>query len=87
MASTLETVAALKRPIQQWTRGWMMGPPAEAKAAQLHLASGEQIWVVGRAGVIGDGDAIHLSAHEGEQPIFGRNLTQQRLIGSLAIVC
>jgi hypothetical protein len=57
MSSTLETVVALKRPIQQWTRGWMLGPPANTKAAQLGLRSGEQIWVVGRAGVIGDGDA------------------------------
>jgi len=57
MTTTLDTVVALKRPIQQWTRGWMMGPPADAKAAQIGLASGEQIWVVGRAGVLGDCDA------------------------------
>lgn len=57
MTTTLDTVVALKRPIQQWTRGWMMGPDADSKATEIGLQSGEQLWVVGRAGVLGNCDA------------------------------
>ena len=57
MATTLATVIELKRPIQQWTRGWMMGPSTDRTAAAIGLASGEQLWVVGRAGVLGNCDA------------------------------
>lgn len=57
MASTIEIIQNLKRPIQQWTRGWMLGPPNDEKAASIGLHSGQQLWVVGRAGVLGDCDA------------------------------
>ena len=53
MASALETVIELKRPIQQWTRGWMLGPLTEQRAVAIGLPSGEALWVVGRAGVLG----------------------------------
>ena len=57
MTSTLEVVAALKRPIQQWTRGWMLVPETDERGVELGLRDGEQFWIVGRAGVLGDGDA------------------------------
>ena len=57
MTSTLEAVAALKRPIQQWTRGWMLVPETDQRGVDLGLRDGEQFWIVGRAGVLGDGDA------------------------------
>ena len=57
MTSTLEAVAALKRPIQQWTRGWMLVKGTDERGVALGLRDGEQFWIVGRAGVLGDGDA------------------------------
>lgn len=54
MTSTLEAVAALKRPIQQWTRGWMLVKETDARGVALGLRDGEQFWIVGRAGVLGD---------------------------------
>ncbi len=57
MTSTLEAVAALKRPIQQWTRGWMLVKETDERGVALGLRDGEQFWIVGRAGVLGDGDA------------------------------
>lgn len=53
MTSVLDTVIELKRPIQQWTRGWMLGPSTEQRASEIGLVSGEALWVVGRAGVLG----------------------------------
>lgn len=57
MSVALDTIVALKRPIQQWTRGWMMTPRTAQRARELGLRDGEQLWIVGRAGVLGDGDA------------------------------
>jgi len=54
MASVIDTVIELKRPIQQWTRAWMLGPSTNERAASIGLPSGEALWVVGRAGVLGD---------------------------------
>jgi hypothetical protein len=52
-----EQVERVLKPIQQFVRGWMMGARADARAAQLGLPCGEALWVVGRAGVLGDSDA------------------------------
>jgi len=54
---SLAAVVDLKRPIQQWTRGWMLTKATDDKGVELGLESGRQFWICGRAGVIGDGDA------------------------------
>ncbi len=50
-------VERVLKPIQQFVRGWMTGPPTERLATDLGMASGSDLWIVGRAGVLGDGDA------------------------------
>ena len=55
-----EVPAAVERilkPIQQFVRGWMMSESTVALGKEMGLSSGNQFWVVGRAGVLGDGDA------------------------------
>jgi hypothetical protein len=56
-ADVAEQVERVLKPIQQFVRGWMLGPRADARAAQLGLPSGEALWIIGRAGVLGDSDA------------------------------
>jgi hypothetical protein len=56
-ATVAENVERALKPIQQFVRGWMTGPLAARCAAELGLVSEHQLWVVGRAGVLGDGDA------------------------------
>ncbi len=53
-----DQVERVLKPIQQFVRGWMMGPAVDAKARELRMRNGNDLWVVGRAGVIGDGDAL-----------------------------
>jgi hypothetical protein len=60
MSTRTDVAAAAERvlkPIQQFVRGWMMTPTTEARAAELGMRSGTDLWVVGRAGVLGDCDA------------------------------
>lgn len=57
-----EQVERVLKPIQQFVRGWMMGPTVDAKARELGLRNGNDLWVVGRAGVLGDGDALVAAA-------------------------
>jgi hypothetical protein len=52
-----DQVERVLKPIQQFVRGWMTGPPADRLASELGLRSGEDLWIVGRAAVLGDGDA------------------------------
>ncbi len=52
-----DQVERVLKPIQQFVRGWMTGPRADRLAGELGLRSGEDLWIVGRAGVLGDGDA------------------------------
>jgi hypothetical protein len=52
-----EQVERVLKPIQQFVRGWMTGPLADQLAAELGLQSGADLWIVGRAGVLGDCDA------------------------------
>jgi hypothetical protein len=57
-----DQVERVLKPIQQFVRGWMTGPSTDALAAELGMRSGEDLWIVGRAGVIGDGDAAVAAA-------------------------
>lgn len=51
---TVEVVGHLKQAVQQWTRGWMMTGATAARGTALGLRSGQQFWIVGRAGVLGN---------------------------------
>lgn len=55
MTTVSETVDRVFKPIQQFTRGWMMSPDTDRYGQeQLGLAPGHrQFWIVGRAGVLG----------------------------------
>lgn len=60
MAETATVQATVERafkPIQQFTRGWMMAEATYAYGVELGFATGRQFWVVGRAGVIGEAPA------------------------------
>jgi hypothetical protein len=50
-------VERILKPIQQFVRGWMMSDSTVARGKAIGLTSGNQFWIVGRAGVLGDGDA------------------------------
>jgi helix-turn-helix protein len=50
-------VERVLKPIQQFVRGWMTGPLTDRLAADLGLRSGTDLWIVGRAGVLGECDA------------------------------
>jgi hypothetical protein len=52
-----DQVERVLKPIQQFVRGWMTGPQCDRLAVDLGLQSGSDLWVVGRAGVLGNGDA------------------------------
>lgn len=52
-----DQVERVLKPIQQFVRGWMIGPLADRLAVDLGLKSGSDLWIIGRAGVLGDGDA------------------------------
>ena len=56
-ATIADQVERVLKPIQQFVRGWMTGPSTDRLAAELGMRSGEDLWIVGRAGVLGDGDA------------------------------
>jgi hypothetical protein len=49
-----DQVERVLKPIQQFVRGWMMGPSARVLAEQLGMRSENDLWIVGRAGVLGD---------------------------------
>lgn len=53
-ATVPETIERVFKPIQQFTRGWMMAPATEQYGADvLGLTRTRQFWVVGRGGVLG----------------------------------
>jgi hypothetical protein len=56
MTAADQVERALK-PIQQFVRGWMTGAPTDQLADRLGMQSGFDVWIVGRAGVLGDCDA------------------------------
>ena len=49
-----EAADRLFKPIQQFTRGWMMAKATAQRGVELGLPSGHEFWVIGRAGVLGD---------------------------------
>ncbi len=53
----LATIARVLKPIQQFVRGWMTGDETDRLAAELGLRNGNDLWIIGRAGVLGDSDA------------------------------
>lgn len=56
-AATIDVIAAIKPPIQQWVRGWMQSAETGRRGVALGLRDVDQFWIVGRAGVLGDGPA------------------------------
>ncbi len=53
-ATVPDTIERVFKPIQQFTRGWMMNPATEDYGREvLGLDRPRQFWVVGRAGVMG----------------------------------
>ena len=52
-----DQIERVLKPIQQFVRGWMTGPLTDRLAGDLGLRSGSDLWIVGRAAVLGDGDA------------------------------
>ena len=57
IVTTADQVERVLKPIQQFVRGWMIGGPNDRLAAQLGMPSSQDVWIVGRAGVLGDCDA------------------------------
>ncbi|MEZ5232424.1 MAG: hypothetical protein R2749_06915 [Acidimicrobiales bacterium] len=56
-AGVAETVERVFKPIQQFTRGWMMAKATDEHGVALGMRTGREFWVVGRAGVIGEAPA------------------------------
>lgn len=52
-ASVPETIERVFKPIQQFTRGWMMAQETDDYGVELGFRTGRQFWVVGRGGVLG----------------------------------
>jgi hypothetical protein len=50
----LATIQRVLKPIQQFVRGWMIVPETEVLAKELGLRDGHDVWVIGRAGAMGD---------------------------------
>ena len=54
-ATAAETVERTFKPIQQFTRGWMMAEATDTYGVEVvGLRTGREFWVVGRAGVMGN---------------------------------
>ena len=54
-ATVEETIERVFKPIQQFTRGWMLNPATEEWGrTNLGLDRPRQFWIVGRAGVMGN---------------------------------
>ncbi len=47
------TVTRTFKPLQQFTRGWMMADATDQWGIDLGFRTGKQFWIVGRAGVLG----------------------------------
>jgi hypothetical protein len=52
----LEAAERILKPIQQFSRGWMLDRSTAEFGVSLGLHSGEEYWIVGRAGALGDVD-------------------------------
>src|SRR5690349_1476967 len=53
IATVSETVARVFKPVQQFTRGWMMAKATDEYGIALGMRTGREFWIVGRAGVLG----------------------------------
>ncbi|MEZ5226300.1 MAG: hypothetical protein R2710_06390 [Acidimicrobiales bacterium] len=49
-----EAIERTFKPLQQFTRGWMMAPATADYGVAVGMRSGNDFWIVGRAGVMGD---------------------------------
>ena len=49
-----DAIDMVLKPIQQFTRGWMLTRSTAERGVELGLASGEDFWICGRAGVLGE---------------------------------
>jgi len=74
MQTTTAADAVLRtfKPIQQFTRGWMMSKETGEYGTSIGFANGKQFWIVGRAGVLGSCPvdvAVSALAFHGDQHI------------------
>jgi hypothetical protein len=56
-----DQVERVLKPIQQFSRGWMLRPGATDRGKELGLSE-QELWIVGRAGVLGETDAVIAAA-------------------------
>jgi len=54
VATVADTAQRILKPIQQFTRGWMLNPATDQAGIDLGLPTGDDFWIIGRAGVLGD---------------------------------
>ncbi|MGZ8615378.1 MAG: helix-turn-helix domain-containing protein [Actinomycetota bacterium] len=52
----VEAAERILRPIQQFSRGWMLERSTADYGVSLGLRTGEEYWIVGRGGALGDVD-------------------------------
>ena len=52
----LPAAERILKPIQQFSRGWMLDRATAEYGVSLGLRTGEEYWIVGRAGALGDVD-------------------------------
>jgi hypothetical protein len=91
-----QQVERVLKPIQQFVRGWMTGAPNDRLAVDLGMQSGQDLWIVGRAGVLGDGDAAVAAAGLGflapdrvraAWESLPEGLTQRQVANAYASLC
>ena len=96
MSSVADQVERVLKPIQQFVRGWMQTDVTKIRAAELGLRSGNDFWIVGRSGVLGDCSAEVAAAGLGFLGLAGvrsawqslpAGLTPSKVAGEYAKVC
>jgi hypothetical protein len=75
----LATIQRVLKPIQQFVRGWMIVPETELLANKLGLRDGHDVWVIGRAGAMGDCTADAAAAGLGFHGPAGVHAAWKRL--------
>jgi hypothetical protein len=55
-ADLVDAAERILKPIQQFSRGWMLDRATAEYGVSLGLRTGEEYWIVGRAGALGDVD-------------------------------
>lgn len=53
-ANLQDQIERVLKPIQQFVRGWMQSQHTKDRAIELGLTGGDDLWIAGRAGVLGD---------------------------------